>query len=399
MEQNEPVPSSGERQCPKCGHRQLGGEECRNCGIIFRRLEEREERRKAAAEQAATPSYRNYDEEKNSGGLARFLMIALLVGVTAGVTYYFTAKKPAETLQTQAPPAVESSMADFDSPIPQPSQNISPQPVQTVGQIPPGTGGNRIEQARNATVDVLTPWGQGSGFFLLDTYIITNKHVVSADSKQVAEMQEKVRTARQMINLEEQDLQRLRNDLARMPDGPQRQQVIIILREREKVLAKVTAQVAEGEEQLRQLMKPLSAGDIKIRFFDGREQNIHSYRLSSKRDLAILLVAMPHDAVLQAATERDRLHQGDRVYTIGNPKGLGHTVTSGGFSGYRQWKETGEIFLQIDAPINSGNSGGPLIDAEGRVHGVNTMVLNNAQGIGFAIPIKAVFDDFGLQAP
>ena len=87
------------------------------------------------------------------------------------------------------------------------------------------------------------------------------------------------------------------------------------------------------------------------------------------------------------------------MYTIGNPKGLGHTVTSGGFSGYRQWKETGEIFLQIDAPINSGNSGGPLIDAEGRVHGVNTMVLNNAQGIGFAIPIKAVFDDFGLQAP
>ena len=51
------------------------------------------------------------------------------------------------------------------------------------------------------------------------------------------------------------------------------------------------------------------------------------------------------------------------------------------------------------ALINLGNLGGPLLDEKGRVHGVNTLILRNTQGIGFAIPIKAVFDDFNLTTP
>ncbi len=400
MEQNEQAQTNGERLCPKCGYRQQGGEECRSCGIIFRRVEEREERRKAAAEQADLPSWQ---EEKGGGGFVRFLMIALLVGATAGLTYFFTAKKPAESLQTQAPSQVEIQAAEPGLTASDRSSQASvardrqsmPQPAQ----LPAGASGNRIEQARNATVSVITPWGQGSGFFLLDTYIITNKHVVNADSKQLAEMQEKLRTARQLINLEKQKLQNLRRELGRLPDGPERQQLVIILREREAELAKVTEQVAKGEEQVRTLSKPLSASDIKIRFADGREQTVYSFRLSPKRDLALLLVTMPNNEVLTPATERNRMQQGDRVFAIGNPSGLSHTVTSGVFSGYREWKESGEVMLQTDAPINPGNSGGPLIDEQGRVHGVNTMILRDTQGIGFAIPIKAAFDDFGLQAP
>lgn len=400
MEQNEQAQTNGERLCPKCGYRQQGGEECRSCGIIFRRVEEREERRKAAAEQADLPSWQ---EEKGGGGFVRFLMIALLVGATAGLTYFFTAKKPAESLQTQAPSQVEIQAAEPGLTASDRSSQASvardrqsmPQPAQ----LPAGASGNRIEQARNATVSVITPWGQGSGFFLLDTYIITNKHVVNADSKQLAEMQEKLRTARQLINLEKQKLQNLRRELGRLPDGPERQQLVIILREREAELAKVTEQVAKGEEQVRTLSKPLSASDIKIRFADGREQTVYSFRLSPKRDLALLLVTMPNNEVLTPATERNRMQQGDRVFAIGNPSGLSHTVTSGVFSGYREWKESGEVMLQTDAPINPGNSGGPLIDEQGRVHGVNTMILRDTQGIGFAIPIKAAFDDFGLEAP
>ena len=400
MAQNEQAQTNGERLCPKCGYRQQGGEECRSCGIIFRRVEEREERRKAAAEQADLPSWQ---EEKGGGGFVRFLMIALLVGATAGLTYFFTAKKPAESLQTQAPSQVEIQAAEPGLTASDRSSQASvardrqsmPQPAQ----LPAGASGNRIEQARNATVSVITPWGQGSGFFLLDTYIITNKHVVNADSKQLAEMQEKLRTARQLINLEKQKLQNLRRELGRLPDGPERQQLVIILREREAELAKVTEQVAKGEEQVRTLSKPLSASDIKIRFADGREQTVYSFRLSPKRDLALLLVTMPNNEVLTPATERNRMQQGDRVFAIGNPSGLSHTVTSGVFSGYREWKESGEVMLQTDAPINPGNSGGPLIDEQGRVHGVNTMILRDTQGIGFAIPIKAAFDDFGLQAP
>ena len=88
------------------------------------------------------------------------------------------------------------------------------------------------------------------------------------------------------------------------------------------------------------------------------------------------------------------MQQGDKVYTIGSPVGLRHTVTAGIFSGYRQHETNGQVYLQTDAAINPGNSGGPLIDEHGFARGVNTMILRDTQGIGFAIPIEKVFEEF-----
>jgi len=82
----------------------------------------------------------------------------------------------------------------------------------------------------------------------------------------------------------------------------------------------------------------------------------------------------------------------ERLYTVGNPQGLAYTVTSGVFSGERG--EGNQRVLQTDAPINPGNSGGPLITASGQVVGINTMVARGMQGIGFAIPIEAVYEEF-----
>ena len=76
--------------------------------------------------------------------------------------------------------------------------------------------------------------------------------------------------------------------------------------------------------------------------------------------------------------------------------GLKHTVTSGIVSGLRKYN--GNVYIQTDAPINPGNSGGPLIDMDGKILGVNTAVARNAVGIGFAIPIKTVFDEFDLNS-
>lgn len=397
MEQNEQTQAAEERVCTKCGHRQRGGEECESCGIIFRKVEEREERRKTLEERSSSVAYS--EKERGLGGtLGPILVIAVVVGIlAAGVTYFLTAKRQDVPPQTQTPPALDSGMASLPQPAPDSARPTgSPAPAQ---QLPAGADGNRIEQARNATVSVLTPWGQGSGFFILDTYIITNKHVVQGDAQQLAERRQRIESVRKRIDLERQRLARIRQELGRMPDGAEKQQAYSILQEREAEVARVATQMAEEEELVRKMSRTLAASDIRIRFADNREQTIHSFRLSSRHDLALLLVTMPNGNVLQPAGKNDWLRQGDRVYAIGNPSGLSHTVTSGVFSGYREWKDTGAMMLQTDAPINPGNSGGPLIDEQGRVHGVNTMILQNTQGIGFAIPIKAVFDDFGLVAP
>ena len=394
--------TTGERVCPRCGHRQQGGEECASCGIIFRRWEEREERRKAAAEAqknaAAEPNYVYDDRPSGSGGLVRILMLLAVIAATAGLTYTFAMRKQ----QSAGPVAVEAPvMAESERPrAERPSPRRTTESASSFDETRPRRGGNLVEQARNATVSVITPWGQGSGFFILDTYIVTNKHVISSDSKETKEAEERLKKAKKFLELERQKLARLRRDLGRVPDGPDRRQLVMILKEREADLVKWEEKVREAEEHLALVSKPLNPSDIKIRFADGREQEIYSMRMSSTRDLAILLVTMPNEDVLTPAGERDILRQGDKVFAIGNPRGLSHTVTSGVFSGYREYKETGDLWLQTDAPINPGNSGGPLIDEKGRVHGVNTMVMRDSQGmtqgIGFAIPIQAVFDEFDI---
>lgn len=84
----------------------------------------------------------------------------------------------------------------------------------------------------------------------------------------------------------------------------------------------------------------------------------------------------------------DQLKPGNAVVAIGNPLGLDNTVTSGIISATgRSVSDKRVAFLQTDAPINPGNSGGPLLNSQGQVIGMNTAIIQGAQGIGFAIPI------------
>jgi Do/DeqQ family serine protease len=94
--------------------------------------------------------------------------------------------------------------------------------------------------------------------------------------------------------------------------------------------------------------------------------------------------------------DSERLQPGDWAIAIGNPLGLDNTVTTGIISAVgRSSSEVGVPdkrvdFIQTDAAINPGNSGGPLLNAKGEVIGVNTAILQGAQGLGFAIPVNTV---------
>ncbi|MGW8313749.1 MAG: trypsin-like peptidase domain-containing protein, partial [Desulfuromonadales bacterium] len=111
-------------------------------------------------------------------------------------------------------------------------------------------------------------------------------------------------------------------------------------------------------------------------------------------DLAVVKVVSKKPLPSLSLSDNDDLMLGEAVIAIGNPLGLENSVTTGVVSAPRRRLPDGEgglgIFIQTDALINPGNSGGPLLDINGRLIGINTAIAQQAQGIGFAIPVKIV---------
>ena len=132
------------------------------------------------------------------------------------------------------------------------------------------------------------------------------------------------------------------------------------------------------------------AEDIKVILEDGTEFKAEVIGKDPKTDLAVLKIEADYDFVAVELGNSEQLRIGDWVMAIGNPFGLGYTVTSGIISAKGRSLGLGayDDFLQTDAPLNLGNSGGPLFNLNGEVIGVNTAISARGQGIGFAIPIN-----------
>jgi S1-C subfamily serine protease len=180
---------------------------------------------------------------------------------------------------------------------------------------------NKIEQARNATVLIVTSSGRGSGFFITeDGYILTNKHVV------------------------------------------------------ENV-----------------------AGVFEVCLVDNTKFTIYGAEQSLHHDLALLKLTGYKCPFIKPA-DPDQIAFGVPLWAIGMPEQLRHTVRSGSYSGSIR-TPTGNVLIQTNAQINSGNSGGPLITEDGRVIGITTWKLSgfSKEGLGFAIPISTAFKEFSTS--
>lgn len=114
--------------------------------------------------------------------------------------------------------------------------------------------------------------------------------------------------------------------------------------------------------------------------------------IDQKTDLALLKIKSKQRFYPLDFADSDKLRVGDIVLAVGNPFGFAHTVTSGIISAKGRVIGTGpfDSYLQTDASIHPGNSGGPLIDIRGRVVGINTAVSSEGHGIGFALPANLV---------
>lgn len=133
------------------------------------------------------------------------------------------------------------------------------------------------------------------------------------------------------------------------------------------------------------------ADEIAIQLSDGRKALAQVIGTDPDTDLAVLRIGLADLPVITLGNS-DQLQVGDVVLAIGNPFGVGQTVTSGIVSALGRTQlgiNTFENFIQTDAAINPGNSGGALVDVQGRLMGINTAIYSRSggsMGIGFAIP-------------
>ncbi len=138
-----------------------------------------------------------------------------------------------------------------------------------------------------------------------------------------------------------------------------------------------------------------NADEIVINFSDGRELTARLVGRDAETDIAVLKVTAPAALPFVDFADSDRAEVGDWVIAIGNPYGFGGSVSQGIISARNRDLNSGKFddFIQTDAAINRGNSGGPLFNLGGQVVGVNTAIISptgGSVGIGFSVPANQV---------
>ncbi len=288
-----------------------------------------------------------------------------------------------------------------------------------------------VEEASLCTLSIKTASGFGSGFFIsADGHIITNKHVVRGSKKQQQQVEAKIEQGRQNLQQYKNSLDKAAKQYASYRNNLKQEQELLKklkkngqvnkaslvrqqkkLRAAEQTLQKEEKRLAKAKKKYqsekksfdkevgtfhRAQKKLAGQGNFKIILVDETELYASLYRTSDKHDLALLKITGYKTPFLQPIQEKE-LTQGQQVFAVGSPADLSlkNTVTSGILSAFR-----GD-FIQTNAQIYPGNSGGPLIDKNGRVIGVNTkkLLTRKFEGLGFAIPIRIVFSEFADYLP
>jgi len=285
---------------------------------------------------------------------------------------------------------------------------------------------NPIERANMCSVYIKTVAGSGSGFFISDDgFIITNRHVVRGSSRQKKWIAEKMDNAeekltqlkiklereRQKINKYEvkihrkwQEYERYKKIARTISEKRELSDFRRDLLDHEGELKEWKRNYQKRKTEYRQLQNEYSSkknkyhevqeeqeGQYKftITLADGTKKSAILYKVSDSRDLALLKIKGYITPYLFPA-KKSETALGDPVYALGSPLNLSNSVTSGVLSSYR--KE----YIQTNAEIYPGNSGGPLVTKDGKVLGVNTLklVTEKFEGLGFAIYIDHVFQEF-----
>jgi len=276
-----------------------------------------------------------------------------------------------------------------------------------------------IEMATAATVAVKGGLGYGSGFFITtDGYILTNKHVIRTTKKQKQNEKKAFEVVDGRIDAREKQfanekkrMANYENDLKhlkRLADSERNRSrkksykdeyayrlkrlgtwKANYKKRRQKFLSEEkTYRPQQADYNYKKSIANLSQS-FAIILADKTELNVRLVATSAVHDMALLKLDGYKTPALKKYNSR-ALTPGGPLYAIGNPVRLSNSVTSGVFSGYEKG------FIQTNAQIYPGNSGGPLVAGDGRVVGINTFkkITRKFEGLGFAIPIQRAFQEF-----
>jgi serine protease Do len=386
--------------CPKCGHKQLGEVQCESCGIYFEKY-----RRRQTKSQSADSGLKNPRRPLESG-VRNTIKIVFVTSAVIGLGLFVYTKVSTSTKNlpvATAPPQRAPLPVPSGKPASTATEESPPQLTGLAAQLaksnPPG---NIIETARNATVFIKAGWGAfGSGFLIdAECHGVTNRHVLEFNPDRLFRKYREDPSFRAKVSDVQQELrdeiERLR--LRETENVANRGSILDLqqISHKRMALAVELANLPKrAEDEMRQELERAAPAEnakgFTVVLIDGTEYSMSQAEYADQTDLALFQLPATSCPYLKRASS-EKINQGDRLFTIGNPSGLKFTVTSGIFSGYGELDK--HRSLQTDAPINPGNSGGPLINEAGQVLGVNTAILTGTQGIGFAIPIEQVFDSF-----
>ena len=281
-----------------------------------------------------------------------------------------------------------------------------------------------VQEATLGTVTIKTSLATGSGFFISTRgHIITNKHVIKlpeqerdAIRKSFGDAEQKLERYRKQLAWREQELEKYRKDLAQyeahlrtVPERADKADQRAYFRAKQdqyqtlqQELSADRRELQAAENQVISKQRDLdwklavsgAANTFAVILKDGTELTASLIAVSPNYDLALLKIDQYQTPTLLAALPQD-MGQGVPVYAIGSPVGLRDSISNGVISG------TESIFIRTDAKIYPGNSGGPLILANGRVIGINTMkqITEKFEGIGYAINIAIALQEFADHLP
>lgn len=378
-------------KCPNCGQPRSEGPECLSCGIIYDKyLQVQIKKRQAVDREEMTGES---ESVSGSQSKAKNWGIIAATGILLVIVLFFVlrpSKKEVaqEALNVASVPQTSSAPSSVAADGRGQEQDQSGSIIQLLSGS--YAARNPIEEARNATVFIKSFFGLGSGFFIDNRCrIITNRHVIELSEQDIAELQKEseyltfvIRSIEDQIRVIERSY-RLSNEVISHSDPPE---------EIKRYLFKVQ-QLKERNEEVDRMLEAVEnrVQIYEISLVDGSTYDAQVVDISDTYDLALLEVPGEQCPFIEKDAS-DKLQYGQKLYTIGSPQGLTHTVTAGIFSSYREASDY--KVLQTDAPINPGNSGGPLITEAGRVVGINTARLSESEGIGFAIPIELAIEVF-----